>query len=70
MFCGLIKSLVDFALAIVPVLNVASQNKQVEFIEDFTEEVKKADKLSIKGSGDGEKVVMFYSVLVVCASRA
>ncbi|KAJ3663560.1 hypothetical protein Zmor_007811 [Zophobas morio] len=60
----------DFALAIVPVLNVASQNKQVEFIEDFTEEVKKADKLSIKGSGDGEKVVMFYSVLVVCASRA
>ncbi|KAJ3657562.1 hypothetical protein Zmor_009355 [Zophobas morio] len=60
----------DFALAIVPVLNVASQNKQLEFVEDFTKETRNADKLSIKGSGGGEKVVMSYSVLVVCASRA
>ncbi|KAJ3657554.1 hypothetical protein Zmor_009347 [Zophobas morio] len=60
------RQFLDFALAIVPVLNVASQNKQVEFIEDFTEEVKKADKFATKG----EKVIMFYSVLVACASRA
>jgi hypothetical protein len=62
--------LAGWAKAINPFVRNLQNNLQGSYFQDYFKELRKHDKVMFEVENDQEKVHLFYSFLVVCASKS